>query len=207
LPLAPILADFNSEVGQCDSLIANAHKNDVGGAPILPSLDRQQITVAAFLNLYVAWETFLERSLVELMIGAPTLSGRVPVKYVFPAGPNAARAFVIGINRYFDYGNQDYFKKIVAMYFENGYPYEPHLSSITSELSDLRTMRHASAHITSTTQTALEGLAQRIFTAPQPGITLYNLLTRNDPRSLTAETVFFTAKTTLVVAAQLIANG
>ena len=31
----------------------------------------KQITVAGFMNMFIAWETFLESSLVELMTGAP----------------------------------------------------------------------------------------------------------------------------------------
>jgi len=73
---------------------------------------------------------------------------------------------VIGVQRYFDYGNHDYVRRMVNMYFENGYPYEPHLSAVSSDLADLRTMRNASAHITSTTQTVLESLALRIFSRP-----------------------------------------
>ncbi len=93
------------------------------------------------------------------------------------------------------------------MYFHQGYPYEPHLSAIFADLSDLRTMRNASAHISSTTQTALESLALRIFSQPLPRIGLYEMLTMNDPRSTAGETVFVTYKTKLIVTAELIAQG
>ena len=207
MPLASVLSEFKSSVGQCDSLIANAHKTDPSGTYILPSLDRQQITVAAFLNLFIAWETFLERSFVEFMVGSTTLSGALPVKFVSPVGHDEARGLLIGINRYFDYGNHENVKKIAKLYFHGGYPYEPHLSSILSDLADLRTMRNASAHITSTTQAALEGLAQRILSKPWPAVDLYSLLTTIDPRSSASETVFLAYKNKLVVAAELIAKG
>jgi hypothetical protein len=93
------------------------------------------------------------------------------------------------------------------MYFHHGYPYEPHLSAIFADLSDLRTMRNASAHISSTTQTALESLALRLFSKPLPGIGLYEMLTMSDPRSTSGETVFVTYKTKLIVTAELIAQG
>lgn len=173
MPLENVLSEFKSSLAQCDSLIANAHQTGAGGIALLPPLDRRQITVAAFLNLYIAWETFLESSLVELMTGGVTLSGRAAVKYVSPISPEAARRLIIGVNRYFDYGNHDLIRKIVNMYFQSGYPYEPHLSSIMSDLADLRTMRNALAHITSTTQTALEGLALRVLSRPSPNIDLY----------------------------------
>lgn len=207
MPLAPILADFRGNLTQCDSLIANAHRVDAASVPLLPEIDRQQITVAAFLNMFIAWETFLEASLCDLMIGAPTLSGAIPVKYVSPPNLDAARELVIGVMRYFDYGNNANMRKLVSMYFRNGYPYEPHLSAIESDLNDLRTMRNASAHITSTTQTALESLALRIFAQPHAGISLYRMLTMVDPRSASGETVFVTYENKLNVTAELILQG
>ena len=70
---------------------------------------------------------------------------------------------VIGTQRYFDYANPDYVRKLVDMYFEKGYPFEPHLSGAFTEIADMRTLRNASVHVTSTTQTALEALAFRLF--------------------------------------------
>jgi hypothetical protein len=141
------------------------------------------------------------------MVGSTTLSGSVPIRYVAPASIETARLLVIGVQRYFDYGNHENVRRLINMYFQNGYPYEPHLSAISSELADLRTMRNASAHITSTTQTALESLALRVFSQPCPNIDLYRLLTKTDPRSATAETIFLTYKNILVVTAELIVNG
>jgi hypothetical protein len=207
LPLTAVFNEFKSGLAQCDSLIANAHQVNSAGLAILPLLDRQQITVAAFLNMFIAWEAFLESSLTAFMVGDATLSGAAPVKFVSPISLDAARALIVGANRYFDYGNHDNVKRVVNIYFQNGYPYEPHLSSIMSDLSDLRTMRNASAHITSTTQTALDGLALRVLTRTSGRIDLYALLTAVDPRSASGETIFLRYKNKLVAAADLIVSG
>ena len=209
MPLAQVLVDFKASVAQCESLIANAHKADAAGAPIFPTIDRQQITVAAFLNMFIAWESFLESSLAELMTGGLTIGGAAPVKYVSPPTVPHALALVIGVMRFFDYANHSYVRKIVNMYFQHGYPYEPHLSAIEADLNDIRAMRNASAHISSATQTGLESLALRISGAPNIGISLYQLLTMVDPRPGAApdETVFVTCKNKLVVTAELIAQG
>jgi hypothetical protein len=205
--IAQVLATLGAKSAQCDTLIANAHRADAAGVSLFPPLDRQQITVAAFLNLFVAWEEFLEATLTNFMAGATTLSGAAPTRYVSPPSVDAARAMVTGINRYFDYANHDYVRRMVFMYFQGGYPFEPHLGAIASDLADIRTMRNASAHLSSTTQAALEALAQRIFTTPQPGIDLYSLLTRLDPRTGNGATVMTTARDKLLAAAQLIATG
>jgi hypothetical protein len=141
------------------------------------------------------------------MSGEATLSGALPTKYVAPPNPSAARAMVIGINRYFDYANHDYVRRVATMYFQSGYPFEPHLSSISTDLADLRTLRNASAHLSSTTQAALEALAQRIFATPRPGIDLYTVLTAIDPRSQNGNTVLAEAREKLLTAAELITLG
>lgn len=208
MPLGIALAQFQARVAQCDSLIANAHKQDAAGVPLFPPPDQQQITVAAFLNFFVAWEGFVEDTLTKVMSGNPTILGKHPAaRFVTPSTQEAARAMVIGINKYFDYANNDFVRRVVAMYFAGGFPFEPHLSSIASDLADLRTMRNASAHISSTTKKALEALAQRIFSTPKPGIDLYQLLTAIDPKSRIGGTVFAEARDKLLAAATLIANG
>lgn len=204
--LADSLATFSAAAAQCESLISNSHIVDAEGDYLLPAIDRKQITSAGFLNLFVAWETFLEDAFAKFMVGEPTIGGVAPVKFVAPASIAAAKTMMIGVNRYFDFGNHDFVKRMASIYFDGGVPFEPHLSSILSDLADLRTMRNASAHLTTTTQSALESLAQRIFSTPRPGIDLYTMLTSNDPASAAGNTVFSERKDVLLTAAQLIAT-
>lgn len=207
MPLPQILQDFTSSATQCETLIANAHGIYPTGAPLLPAIDQQQITKAAFLNLFIAWETFLEASLIEFIIGGQTISGRAPMRYVTPPNAAAAHKLVILFRPFFDYANHDNFKSLVNNYFQNGYPYEPHISGLISDLSDIKTIRNACAHVTSTTQDRLETLALRINGQPAPGITVYQLLTSIDARSARNDTVFVTYKNKLSVTAGLIAQG
>ncbi|MEC5399911.1 hypothetical protein [Uliginosibacterium sp. H1] len=207
MPIALAVATLTANCTQCAALISNAHRLDAAGAFIFPQIDREQITEAGFLNLFVAWESFLESAFGHLMVGAATLSGALPVRYASPPGKDVALQMLTGTNRYFDFANHDFVRKMAGLYFQNGHPFEPHLSAIATDLADLRTMRNASAHISTTTQRALEALAQRIFGAPQPGVSLYTVLTRVDPRSATGNTVFAEASNKLLTTAQLIAQG
>lgn len=207
MTLANALQEFQSSAAQCGSLIANAHRLDPAGVPILPLIDRKQITIAAFLNLFIGWETFLEDAVSKLMSGSLTIQGNAPIRFATPSTPESARKMLIGTLRFFDYGNHENVRKMVSIYFDRGYPFEPHFSAIMGELTDIRIMRNASAHITSTTQSALDALAQRILTIPQIGTDLYGLLLTIDPRSQTGGTVFSECSSKLLVTAQLIANG
>lgn len=208
MPLADILDRFRVEVRQCDDLIVHAHAVDAAGNSVLPELDRKQVTAAAFLNMFIAWETFLESAFVDYMTGETTISGRSPVRYVMPQNPAAAKAMLIGINRrYFDFGNHDFVRKMASIFFQNGDPFEPHLSSLVGDLADIRTMRNASAHITSTTQAALEAFALRLFGAPRPNIDLYGVLTSRDPAGAPGQTILALYRNKLLTGATLIATG
>jgi hypothetical protein len=99
-----------------------------------------------------------------------------------------------GSLQFFDYANHEKVRTVVKIYFQNGFPVDPPLSGIFSELSDLKTIRNACAHLSSTTTTPLESLAIRIFGAPKPGISVYQLLTTRDPRSSAGDTVFIMYK-------------
>lgn len=207
MPITTALAVFQAKAAQCDSLIASGHRVDANDMPLFTVLDREQITVSAFLNFFIAWEEFIETTFAHFLLGAPTISGVAPVRYATPPDIEAAKKMVIGLNKYFDYSNQENIKKAIGIYFEDGYPFKEHIDSVSSDLSDMRTMRNASAHISSTTQKALEGLAQRVLGGPQPDITLYTLLTSQDPRLADGGTVYSGARDKLLAAATLIAQG
>lgn len=208
MPLATLLAEFQAEIAQCDSLIASAHMTNAAGAPLFSIRDQKQVTVAGYLNLYIAWETFIESAVTELMLGNPTISGTAPVRYVIPTDAEHARALVMGAKRrHFDYGNPDELRTLVGDLFHAGYPFEPHVSGLVSDLKDMRTIRHACAHVSSTTQKALIGLANRILGAPPSTADVHMLLTALDPRVGGGNTVFSAYRDKLLVAAQLIAQG
>ena len=208
MAISQSLADFQASLAQCDSLIANAHRVDAVGADLFPLPDRQQITVAAFLNLFIAWEEFIEASITDFMMGDATMRGTNPVRHVTPPTREHSNRMVVHTQRYFDYANHDNVRKIAKLYFDAGYPFEMPLSSINAELADLKTIRNACAHLSSSTKTALEGLATRILGQPQPGISVYQLLTTIDPRVQgNATTVYAAYRDKLVAAATLIAQG
>ncbi len=208
MPVAQILADFQNAIAQCDNLVANAHRT-VAGAPIVPAIDQRQITVAAFLNMFIAWEVFLEECFLEFMMGGRTFKGSLPVRYVSPVDVVAANQLILGVSwTYFDYAKHDNVQTLAKMFFRDGRPFEPHISAAYTDLADSKTMRNWCAHKTSSTQTALDGLARRIFGRPRVGIDLYTLLMTVDPRVRGGtQTVFATYKDKLLAVAQLIATG
>jgi hypothetical protein len=207
MPITQSLTDFQANVAQCGSLIGNAHQNDQNGVPFLPQRDREQITVAAFLNLFIAWEEYIEAAINDFMMGDPTLSGTHPIKYIAPVSRDHSTKMVVHVSKYFDFANHENVRRLAKLYFQHGYPFEVPLSSIIADLADLKTIRNASAHLSSTTKTPLESLATRILGQPQPGISVYRLLTTVDPRVPGNTTVYAGYRDKLLAAATLIAHG
>lgn len=207
MTLGASLAALQTQSAQCAALIASAHRLDATGLDLFSATEREMITTSAFLNTFKLWEGFLEDSMSKYLAGKRPIGGAYVRKRASPANEQAAKTMLVGVMKFFDYANHDYVRKIAGIYFDAGGPYEPHLSAVFTDLADLRIMRNAAAHISSTTQASLEGLAQRIFATPQPNITLYDLLLRVDPRSPTGETVFASYQTKLLATAELIARG
>jgi len=201
------LASFQGSLSQCDNLISNAHTLSLTGDHYFTTRDREQITVAAFLNMFIAWEEFIEAAVNDYMMGDATLNGTLPIRYVTPPSRDHSAKMVIHTGRYFDYANHDNVKKLAKLYFDTGYPFETPINSMTQELADLKTMRNACAHLSSTTKTALEGLAVKIFGSPQPGISVYQMLTALDPRTNPKVTVYAAYRDKLLLAAGIIAQG
>lgn len=206
MPIAQSLSAFQANVTQCDTLIANAHRVDANAAHLFPPRDREQITVAAFLNLFIAWEEYVEAAMNDFMMGDATTNGTQPVKYVSPTSRDHSQKLVIHTHKYFDFANHENVRRLAKLYFNQGYPFETPLSSIIADLSDLKTMRNACAHLSSSTKTALEALANRIIGQPQPGITVYQFLTMADPRVANG-TIYTNYRDKLLAAAGLIAQG
>jgi hypothetical protein len=207
MPIVQSLADFQARVAQCDNLIANAHAGLPGGLFHFTPRDREQITEAAFLNMFIAWEEFIEASIGDFMMGELTIAGNQPVRFVIPPSRDHSGKMVVHMNRYFDYANHENVKKLAKLYFDTGYPFDTPINSMTQELSDLKIMRNACAHMSSTTKAALEGLGLRIFGSPQSNISVYQMLTANDPRTNPVVTVYASYRDKLLVAAELIAQG
>lgn len=207
MAIAASLAGLQSSISQCDQLIANAHVAHSASPSALTPRDVEQITEAAFLNLFIAWEEFVEAAIADFMTGCVTLNGSSPVRYVAPPSREHASKMVVHANQYFDYANHDRVKTIAGLFFDGGYPFASIISSISQELGDLKTIRNACAHMSSSTRNKLENLAVRIFGNPHPGINVYTLLISTDPRTNPRVTVYAAYRDKLVLAANLIATG
>jgi hypothetical protein len=201
------LLAFRASVTEAQNLIAAAHQTDAAGTPIWPQADTRTITQAAFLKVYIAWEFFLEQSLVDYLRGEPSAAGNVLTCYAAPTNAEHATKILIGTQKYVDYSNPEIVRKLAGLYLLNGNPYESILNSISGRLFDLKTIRNAAAHFSSTTSAKVDALASRLLGPPRVNVTVYDLLTAIDPSSATGDTIFQSYVNQIDSAAHAIAHA
>lgn len=207
MPLLDHLNDFRNSVSDAEALIVSAHLSDNTGNPLWRTGEVQTITQAAFVKFFIAWESFLERTLADYMRGEPSAAGSVLTRFASPTDHAHALKILIGTQKYVDYSNPEIVRKLAGLYLDNGGPFETVLSAVNIQLFDLKTIRNAAAHLSSTTTKQLDSLASRKLGPPRSGVTVYDLITSVDPSSSTGDTILRTYISELDAAAYAIVHA
>jgi hypothetical protein len=203
---AGILKKFQEDLVKAQKLITSAHKQSAAGSFVLNEYERTVITESAYLRIFIYWEKFLEDSLVAYMLGKKSINGKVVTCCVQPKTQAHARDMAKGAMRYFDWSDTSKVKTLAKLYFKTGEPYVHVISSVESALTDMKTIRNSSAHITTSTAKQLDALATRVLQKPVIGISVYDLILSPDPRSPAGATVLDYYVSSLVSASIGIAN-
>lgn len=172
------LTDYRDNVARVNSYINLAYEQDANGNSVRSTEEIEFLVTSAFLKLFIAWEGFLERSFVAYLTGAVSLDGNILTKYASPIDEAHAHKILIGTQKYVDWANNEIVNRIAGIYFEGADPYMTALNSIARDLSDLRIIRNASAHISSTTQIKLDAVASRVLGITATGISVSDFVTR-----------------------------
>jgi hypothetical protein len=188
--MLPLLIEFRDAITVSRRLIAAAHQKDATGAYTWAEADRSTVVEAAFLKVFIAWETIEERSFIEYLVGAPSATGNVIPCFVQPRDRAHAAKLLIGVGRFVDWSTPDPVRKLASNFLANGEPFERVLASIQSDLIDLKTIRNAAAHLSTTTAHLLDALASRKLQRNVSGMSAATFLLSIDPTSTTGLTVF-----------------
>lgn len=129
----------------------------------------QCVINGAFLNLFMAFECFLERSFICYMLGQPGLNGTVVLKYVTPTTENHALELLKGTNRHADFTNRDTIVKLSKNFFENDGPYTV-LNSMSIAFEEMKKIRNAISHVSLESEQAFLNLARSKLGSLPPGI-------------------------------------
>lgn len=209
MSLASHLAKFMSDIKSVNNTISIIHNHDNAGNFIFNGDQRQFVTEASYLKFFISWETFLESSFLDYLLGVSSITGNAPKRYIKPRDSTHAQEIILlfGNQKYFDWSVPENIRRIAKAAFENGFVFDNAIPPINTELLDLKTIRNAAAHLSSTTCRQLESLGQRILQKPCLNIKPYDLLVSINPSSNDGETIFQTYVKTLEFVAIQIANG
>jgi hypothetical protein len=202
MALSDTLNTFRISVNEINSFISLAFQTDVNGDLILPQNQRDFITDSAFLRLFIAWETFLEESYIKYMLGELSVNGNQVVRYVQPMDFNHANKLLIGTQKYVDWSNPEIIKRLSNLHFELSNPFDNFIGSLMTDLFDLKTIRNAAAHLSTTTRQQLDSLCTRKLRRPCINMRVSDFVFAIDPASTTSETIFDTYVRKLDISAE-----
>jgi hypothetical protein len=207
MSLVARLATFRTSVVAANDLAADALRMDAGGVFLAAPHVREQGVVASFLNFHIAWETFLEAAFLDYMEGLPGVLGGTPTRISAPPTREHALKMLIGTQRFFDFGNNQSVFTMAELHFANAGPFQ-HVRAHQTLLDDMKIMRNCCAHIQTTTQQKLDGLAQRVLQAAATYPTKVDVFLRTQhPAEPPGVTIMSAYQQRVDVVAELIANG
>ncbi|ODA29950.1 hypothetical protein [Planctopirus hydrillae] len=180
---------FRKTVAQYIGFIDNSYHRDGSGRAIFNQQFQEFCVQSAFLGIFVAWESFLESSLSDYALGVSGVSGRSIVKYISPLDRDHSGRMLVGAQKYVDWANHETVVKLASVYLEDGEPFKTNINSISLVLSDLRTIRNACAHMSSSTSSKLDAAACRLLGRRCSNVTVTSLLTEMDPSSQAGDTI------------------
>jgi len=207
MPLIDALTTFRGAVAEANSFITLAFKQDTSGNYILSANQQDFLTDSAYLRVFIAWETFLENTFVRYMLGEHSILGNIVTSYVRPLDDQHANRLLIGTQKFVDWSDPQTVKKLCNLYFSPGNPIDTFVSSMASDLSDLKTIRNAAAHLSSTTRKQLDALGTRKLKKTCTNLKVSDYILAVDPVSKTNDTILTSYLNLLDVCAEGIANG
>jgi hypothetical protein len=189
MPLAEHLAEFDGAAVRLLDLIARVHQADAAGRYLWSLEHRAFVTQAAFLGIYIEWENFLEHAFLSYLTGEPAIGGKIIPRYAEPVDEEHAGRILKGTARYCDFTDATTITTLADNYFRDGGAISPVIRAIAQDLSDLKTIRNASAHVVTGTRSKLQGLGARKLKGPVGQMSVYEFLLRKDPSSATGESI------------------
>lgn len=142
--------NFEQRYNEINSRLASStlfYQNNIQVDDIVYSKDiHHTIAESSFIDIFLLWEDFLEKSFILYMCGQADLKGNCYNCYSTPKDDEHAYSMIKGTKSYPDWTNIEDVKKLSSIYFENYGPYCL-LSSIPIEFSDIKVIRNRISHI------------------------------------------------------------
>ena len=150
---------------------------------------RDMLIEYSLLKTYSAWEKYLERTFILLMMGCRNPNGTPLNSYVRPKDEEHAYKLIVSTNQYPDWGDIDKIIKISSNFFEDGRPYAV-LATMRRELNALKRIRNCMAHHSQKAKEDFENLVRGNIGYVPDNLTVVDFLIMNVPNMRPAVTFF-----------------
>lgn len=159
--------EFDDKYTICNQLLVDSttlYQNQVQYDGCIFNLKMYSAIVEhCFMQIFLAWEIFLEKSFLLYLKGACDLKGNAYVRYALPIDNDHAYNMVKGTKQYPDWTNINEINTLSNIYFENSGPYIL-LTSNPIELAQVKTIRNKISHVSEKSTRAFNSLlAQTII--------------------------------------------
>ncbi|MCM1569402.1 MAG: hypothetical protein NC081_08145 [Roseburia sp.] len=123
-----------------------------------------------FMQIYLAWEAFLEKSFISYLQNASDLQGNSYLRYGLPVNDEHAYDMLRGTKSYPDWTNIDEVNRLAKIYFEHSGPFVI-LKTPPAEFLEMKTIRNRISHVSTNSQKQFNTLLARNIaqTNIQPG--------------------------------------
>ena len=165
------LSGYRNEITESRTLLVK-----LAAVPALNPKEQDFLYNAVFLKTFVAWEKFLESTVIAYLLNKRGVNGIRAAKYARPVNEEHAGKMLIGTQKYVDWANQEIVSRLARIYFVNGEPFASAFAGIYTDLVDLRTIRNSIAHISTSTSQPLDALASRLLARTIAGATPKQIL-------------------------------
>lgn len=178
---------FRTTLALSNQVVVAAHGATVSTATALATYERRLVTEAAFVKVFVAFETFIQDTFLLYMTGQSSLKGNTLLCYARPRDLGHANLLTIGTitRKFIDWNTPANVDTLANLFFDPGNPYERHFgkAGITvASMQQAKTVRNACVHMDGSTSKQLLDLAQGQLPTALSSITPYEFLTATDPK-------------------------
>lgn len=174
-----ILADFDAAMNLSVAVTQHAHLLDANGNYAVNQDERELITQAAFVRMFVAFEEFLEQGFGHYGMGGASLVGTLANCYALAPSVDHLHKMYIGLLRFMDWSTPDKVRTLAGLYFAPNDPFTGPLSSAHTSLLDMKTVRNSASHVSRTTSAQADALYLRWTSQPAAGVSAYQILMAN----------------------------
>lgn len=206
MPISTALTTYRQGINDTNQLILKANLTDTAGAYIFNNSEKDFIINSSFLKMFVHWEGFLESVFISYVMRCPSMNGTYIVSCVNARDQKHAYELIKNTNSYIDWANHEIVKKLASFLLKDGGPFIDNINAISRELSDLKNIRNAVAHISSSTQQKLDAVASRVLARQINNTTPANFILSSFPQD-NSKTILMHYQSILDVAAENIARN